>query len=106
MTETGFPLSNPYRPVSERTPGCVGSPTPGAKVALLDLDTAHLYNDTEPIPSDFQGELLVRTNALFDRYLNKPDATKEAFYTDSTGVLWFKTGDMASKIVSKSGFSY
>lgn len=38
MTETGFPLSNPYRPVSSRLPGRVGSPMPGASIALLDLD--------------------------------------------------------------------
>jgi malonyl-CoA/methylmalonyl-CoA synthetase len=38
MTETGFPLSNLYHPIKLRTPGHVGRPVLGARVALLDLD--------------------------------------------------------------------
>jgi acyl-coenzyme A synthetase/AMP-(fatty) acid ligase len=38
MTETGFPITNPYRPVDQRLAGHIGHPWPGAKAALLDLD--------------------------------------------------------------------
>jgi acyl-CoA synthetase (AMP-forming)/AMP-acid ligase II len=108
MTETGFPLSNPYRPVSERLPGHVGYPMPGAEAAILDLDDySRLYEHSAQLPSDdFQGELLVRTPAMFDRYLNRHDATRESFYQDSKGLLWFKTGDMATKHATLSGYSY
>ena len=30
---------------------------------------------------------------MFDRYLGKPEATEESFFTDTTGDKWFKTGD-------------
>jgi malonyl-CoA/methylmalonyl-CoA synthetase len=96
MTETGFPLSNPYRPIEDRLPGHVGSPCPGAKAALID-DQGTLYLDQDPLPyEDFQGELLVQTSAMFDRYLNRPEATSDAFITKQ-GERWFKTGDSASK---------
>ena len=30
---------------------------------------------------------------MFDRYLGKPEATAESFFTDKAGSKWFKTGD-------------
>ena len=43
-----------------------------------------------------QGELLIRSTSMFDRYLNKPEATAKEFFTDpTTGLKWFKTGDCA-----------
>ena len=30
---------------------------------------------------------------MFDRYLGKPEATAESFFTDSSGSKWFRTGD-------------
>ena len=73
MTETGFPLSNPYRPVSGRLPGRVGYPMPGASAALLDADdSSRIIMHDEHLPNDdFQGELLIRTSGMFDRYLNR-----------------------------------
>jgi long-subunit acyl-CoA synthetase (AMP-forming) len=108
MTETGFPISNPYRPVDLRLAGHVGAPWPGVKAALLDLDDHKtLFEDCDSLPSsDFQGELLVQTPAMFDRYLNRPDATSESFYTDVKGQRWFKTGDCATKTAVSGGFSY
>ena len=37
------------------------------------------------------GSLQVRTPTLFDGYLNRPDATAEAFEADG----WYRTGDVA-----------
>lgn len=35
---------------------------------------------------------------MFDRYLNRPEATVKEFYTDpSTSKKWFKTGDCAER---------
>ena len=34
---------------------------------------------------------------MFDRYLNKPEATAKEFLTDSDGLKWFKTGDCAQR---------
>lgn len=87
MTETGFPITNPYRPVDQRFARHIGHPWPGAKAALLDLDdNKTLISDQDPLPMpDFQGELLVQTPAMFDRYLNRPDATSETFLIDQRG---------------------
>lgn len=40
MSEAGMALSNPYRPVEERSVGCVGLPLPGisARIAIKNDD--------------------------------------------------------------------
>ena len=38
-----------------------------------------------------EGELLIKSPSMFDRYINKPKETKESFTEDG----WFKTGDCA-----------
>ena len=38
MTEILMALSNPYRPIEGRLKGCVGTPLPGVKAALLALE--------------------------------------------------------------------
>lgn len=44
MSEVGMALSNPYRPVEERTVGSVGNPLPGvmARVARVSEETGEL----------------------------------------------------------------
>ena len=45
-----------------------------------------------------QGELLVSSTSMFDRYLHKPEATAKEFYAHpETGEKWFMTGDCAQK---------
>ena len=90
MTELIMALSNPYQPIEDRRPGRVGTPLPGVDAAILDLD------DTQtilPSDTDKQGELLIRSASMFDRYLGKPEATAESFFTDPAGQKWFSTGD-------------
>lgn len=70
MTELGMVLSNT---LDERVPGHVGWPFPGVEVRLED-----------------SGGLLVCSAQMFDRYLNRPDATAESFDGE-----WFRTGDVA-----------
>ena len=79
MTETLMALSNPYNPKRERIPGRVGKPLPGVSAAMLDLDD---MKTLLPEGTEKQGELLIRSTSMFDRYLGKPEATAESFFTD------------------------
>jgi malonyl-CoA/methylmalonyl-CoA synthetase len=86
MTETlmnvAVPASGPF------APGYVGLPLPGVEAELVDDAGARLEtSDDETI-----GELAVRGPNLFLGYLNRPDATEEAFRDG-----WFMTGDMATR---------
>lgn len=70
----------------ERRPGWVGLPLTGVQTRVLD-------DDGGPVPYDGEtvGKLHVRGPMMFDGYLNRPDATAEAFDTDG----WYRTGDVA-----------
>jgi fatty acid CoA ligase FadD36 len=70
----------------ERRPGWVGLPLTGIETRLIDEDGAPVPHDGETI-----GRLQVRGPTLFDGYLNRPDATREAFDGDG----WYRTGDVA-----------
>ncbi|QTR01422.1 acyl-CoA synthetase [Saccharothrix algeriensis] len=73
MTETLMNTS--ARASGERRPGTVGPPRDGVEVRVVG---------EEP------GEVEVRGPNLFLEYLNRPDATREAFADG-----WFRTGDLA-----------
>jgi fatty acid CoA ligase FadD36 len=70
----------------ERRAGWVGLPLAGVQTRLVD-------DNGEPAPHDGEtvGKLQVRGPTMFDGYLNRPEATAEAF--DSDG--WYRTGDVA-----------
>jgi fatty acid CoA ligase FadD36 len=70
----------------ERRPGWVGLPLAGVTTRLVDDDGTEVIHDGETI-----GRLEVRAPTLFDGYLNRPDATAEAFTADG----WYRTGDVA-----------
>jgi fatty-acyl-CoA synthase len=65
-----------------------GSETLCTEVRVVD-------EDGEDVPRDGQtvGEIVVRGNQVMDRYLNKPEATEEAFNARAEG--YFHTGDLA-----------
>jgi malonyl-CoA/methylmalonyl-CoA synthetase len=68
-------------------PGTVGRPLPPTEVRLAPLPAE------DPGPTDVAddlGAVEVRGPALFDGYLNRPDATAEAHTPDG----WFATGDI------------
>ncbi|UMB70898.1 acyl-CoA synthetase [Mycobacterium paraterrae] len=83
-TESLITLST--RADGERRPGWVGVPLPGVESRLVD-------DDGKPVPHDAEtiGRLQVRGPTLFNGYLNRPDATAEAFDADG----WYRTGDVA-----------
>jgi fatty acid CoA ligase FadD36 len=83
-TESLITLST--RADGERRPGWVGLPLAGMETRLVDDAGDVVPHDAETI-----GRLQVRGPTMFDGYLNRPDATAEAFDTDG----WYRTGDAA-----------
>ncbi|MFJ6660290.1 acyl-CoA synthetase [Streptomyces sp. NPDC091377] len=85
MTETLMNTS--VRADGEARPGTVGVPLPGVELRLAGDDGAPVAAfDGESV-----GEIQLRGPNLFTEYLNRPDATADAFTADG----WFRTGDMA-----------
>jgi fatty acid CoA ligase FadD36 len=82
-TESLITLST--RVDGERRAGWVGLPLAGVQTRLLDEDGAETPHDGETI-----GRLQVCGPMVFDGYLNRPDATAEAFDDG-----WYRTGDVA-----------
>ena len=76
----------------ERRPGWVGVPLTGVQTRLVDDAGGQVPHDGETV-----GKLQVRGPTLFDGYLNRPDATAEAFDADG----WYRTGDVA--VVDEGG---
>src|SRR5947207_4008060 len=86
MTETL--MNTAVRADGDRRAGYVGVPLRGVDLRLVDDDGVALdAADDETI-----GEIEVRGPNLFDGYLNRPDATAEAFRDG-----WFRTGDLATR---------
>ncbi|NEC11718.1 acyl-CoA synthetase [Streptomyces sp. SID8014] len=84
MSETLMNTS--VRADGEPRPGTVGVPLAGVALRLVEDDGTEIAEwDGETV-----GEIQVRGPNLFTEYLNRPDATAEAFDGD-----WFRTGDMA-----------
>lgn len=86
MTETL--MNTAIRADGDRRAGYVGGPLAGVELRLADDDGAVL----DACDDQTIGEIQVRGPNLFLEYLNRPDATAEAF-TDG----WFKTGDLATR---------
>jgi malonyl-CoA/methylmalonyl-CoA synthetase len=82
MSETLMNCS--VRASGERRPGAVGPPVDGVDVRLVDEQGA-------PVAQGEVGEIEVRGPNLFLEYLNRPEATAEAFRDG-----WFRTGDVAT----------
>ncbi|MEO3757657.1 acyl-CoA synthetase [Mycobacterium sp. B14F4] len=70
----------------ERRPGWVGLPLRGIETRLVGEDGGDVPHDGETI-----GRVQIQGATLFDGYLNRPDATAEAFDADG----WYRTGDVA-----------
>ncbi|MEV0600624.1 acyl-CoA synthetase [Streptomyces sp. NPDC050315] len=86
MTETL--MNTAVRADDTSAPGTVGVPLPGVQARLVDESGKVL----EASDGETVGEIQVRGPNLFVEYLNRPDATAEAFDGG-----WFRTGDMATR---------
>jgi len=86
MTETL--MNTAVRADGDRRPGTVGPPLDGVDVRLVADDGSVI----EPGDAEAVGEIHVRGPNLFLEYLNRPDATAEAFVDG-----WFQTGDVATR---------
>ncbi|CAG2122634.1 unnamed protein product, partial [Medioppia subpectinata] len=74
------------------TYGSIGIPLEGANMKLVDwADGGYLTKD-KPNP---RGELMIGGDLVGDGYYKAPELTAEAFVTDSDGLRWFYTGDIA-----------
>ena len=81
-------MNTAIRASGDRRPGTVGLPVDGVSVRLVDDSGDELdVSDDETV-----GEIQVRGPNLFLSYLNRPDATAEAFRDG-----WFATGDVATR---------
>jgi malonyl-CoA/methylmalonyl-CoA synthetase len=81
-------MNTAIRANGDRRPGTVGLPVDGVAVRLVDDsgDELDVWDD------ETVGEIQVRGPNLFLSYLNRPDATAEAFRDG-----WFATGDVATR---------
>jgi malonyl-CoA/methylmalonyl-CoA synthetase len=70
-----------------RIPGAVGTPLRGVEVRLVDDEDRPL---TTSGPGGI-GHVEIRSTALFDEYLGRPEATANAFHG-----AWFRTGDVGT----------
>ena len=86
MTEFGMSISNPYEPIEERHPGHVGLPLPSVEARLVDEESGKVIDSPNT-----SGSLRIKGQTVFQEYLNRPDAMKDAF--DEEG--YFITGDVA-----------
>ena len=92
MTETL--MNTAIRADGDRRAGYVGPPVRGVELRLVDDDGRPIdARDDETI-----GGIELRGPNLFLGYLNRPDATREAFSDDG----WFRTGDLAT--ISADGY--
>ena len=66
-----------------------GSQVLGAEIRVVDE-----HGNDVPRDDETMGEVVVRGNQVMDRYLNKPEATEEAFNDRIEG--YFHTGDVAT----------
>ena len=86
LTETL--MNTAIRVDGDPAPGTVGPPLPGVEVRVVDDDGELI----EAYDDETIGELQVRGPNVFLGYLNRPDATADAF---SDG--WFVTGDIVTR---------
>ena len=70
-----------------RIPGAVGTALPGVEIRIAD-DAGDVLAAGD---GDAIGNVEIRSQALFDGYLGRPEATAEAFRDG-----WFRTGDVGS----------
>ncbi len=66
----------------------VGRPGPGSELKVLD-------DDDREVPPGTAGHLVGRSQTMMSGYRNRPDQTREGYWTDpATGEVWQRMGDI------------
>jgi len=85
-------------PEDARTrPASVGKPLPGTDLVILD-------EQDRPCPPGVPGEIAGRGRITMAGYQGRPDANREATWTDDRGRRWLRTGDIGR--LDEAGFLY
>ncbi|MFH0822342.1 MAG: AMP-binding protein [Pseudomonadota bacterium] len=71
----------------EAPPQTMGLPVPSKRIMLTEP------NGTKPVEAGQPGELLVSSDRMVARYLNKPEESQESF-VEIEGRLWYRTSDI------------
>lgn len=73
----------------QATPGYVGKASGSVRLCIFSDDPA-----AGPLATDVQGEICITGPSVTRGYLDNPEANDKAFFTESDGTLWFRTGDI------------
>lgn len=95
MTENAHQITTNMS--GQAKPGYVGKPTGSVSLGIFGDDPA-----VGQLAEDFQGEICITGPSVTRGYLENPEANSKAFFTDSDGTRWFRTGDIGA-VESQTG---
>jgi len=78
--------------------GCIGIPTPGTIMKIVDPETG------EELGYNQDGEICFSGPSVMKAYLNNPEETAKCLRVDEDGRIWFHSGDMGK--VKENGLFY
>jgi long-chain acyl-CoA synthetase len=70
--------------------GSVGMPMPDVFVRIVDADDPFKVTESKK-----EGEMLLRGPQIMKGYWRNPEESAEMIFTDTDGVVWLRTGDLA-----------
>jgi acyl-CoA synthetase (AMP-forming)/AMP-acid ligase II len=95
MTEGGVVCLLPCHEFPDKL-HTVGRPAPGSELKVLD-------DEDREVPPGVAGNLVGRSQTMMSGYKNRPDKTREGYWTDpETGAVWQRMGDIGR--VDADGF--
>lgn len=68
--------------------GCIGIPTPGTNMKIVDPETG------KELGYNQDGEICFSGPSVMKAYLNNPEETAKCLRVDEDGQIWFHSGDM------------
>lgn len=87
MTENAHQMTTNI--AGQAKPGYVGKPSGSVSLCIFSDDAA-----AGPLAVDVQGEICITGPSVTGGYLDNPQANAKAFFIDSDGTRWFRTGDI------------
>ena len=97
LSETS-PVTHSTPLLARRKPGTVGLPLPDTDIKVVDVETG-----ASDLACGETGELCIAGPQVMKGYWNRPEETAEALRPDSSGRVWFHTGDVAR--IDEDGFT-